>query len=108
MKKIVKIDMTVIPDAGKRQMYVYRIASFSVDKVSLEKHFISLLSTLEGGAVIHAELNDETKVGTVTHRVSPDLVPILVKGVDEVLFQFESNEKMIISIDFKGIRSVIQ
>ena len=96
-----------IHDVGKKQIYVYRVASFSVDKVSLEKHLVSMLNTFEGSDLV-AELNENTKVGTVTHKVSPTLIPTIIKSVDEVASLFESNEKMITNIDFEGIQSVIQ
>jgi len=107
MKKMIRIDVGKIQDAGKRQIYVYRVSSFSVDKVSLEKHLVSMLNTFEGTDLV-AELNDETKVGTVTQKVISDLIPIVIKAVDEVASGFESNEKMIISIDFEGIKAVVQ
>lgn len=107
MKKIIKIDVTKVPDAGKRQIYVYRVSSFSVDKVSLEKHFVSILNGFEG-TDLSAELNDDTKVGTITHKVSPSIIPEVIKCVDEVASSFESNEKTITKIDFSGIKSVVQ
>lgn len=107
MKKMIRIDVSKIQDAGKRQVYVYRIASFSIDKISLEKHLVSMLNTFEGNDLV-AELNDETKVGSVTHKVAPDLIPVVIKSVDEVASSFEANEKLIIKIDFEGIKAVIQ
>lgn len=105
MNKIIMINKAIMRDKGKRQIYVYRVASFSIDKVSLEKHFISMKNPLEGDDLV-AELNDTTKVGTITHKVKSDLIPIVIKSVDEVASDFESDEKMITSIDFKGVVSV--
>lgn len=107
MKKIIKIDITKVPDAGKRQIYVYRLASFSIDKISLEKHLVSMMNSFEGEELV-AELNEETKVGTITHRVSLDIVPTVIMLVDEVASGFEANEKLITKIDFEGIRTVVQ
>lgn len=107
MKKMIRIDVSKIQDAGKRQIYVYRVASFSVDKVSLEKHLVSMLNTFEGNDLV-AELNEETKVGTVTHKVAADIIPVIIKTVDDVAVGFESNEKLITKIDFEGIKAVVQ
>lgn len=107
MKKIIKIDVTKVPDAGKRQIYVYRVSAFSVDKVSLEKHFVSMMNSFTGTDLV-AELNDDTKVGTITNKVSPSIIPEVIKCIDEVASGFESNEKMITKIDFSGIVSVVQ
>ena len=107
MKKIIRIDVTKVPDAGKRQIYCYRIASFSVDKVSLEKHFVSTLNSFEGTDLV-AELNESTKVGTITHKVALALIPDIIQSIDEVIVSFESNEKMIMSIAADGIKSVVQ
>ncbi len=107
MKKIIKIDVTQIKDAGKRQIYVYRLASFSIDKVSLEKHLVSMLNSFEGDELV-AELNEDTKVGIVTHRINPVLIPVVSQLIDEVAASFESNEKMITDINFSGIKQVVQ
>ncbi len=107
MKKIVRVDVTKVKDAGKRQIYIYRISSFSVDKVSLEKHLVSMLNSFEANELV-AEINEDTKVGTVTQKVSPELIPVLIKSVDEVLIAFAANEKMITDINFEGIKSVAQ
>ena len=107
MKKIIRIDVLKIQEAGKRQIYVYRVASFSVDKISLEKHLVSMLNTFEGNELV-AELNDETKVGSVTHRVAPHLISTVIKSVDDVASSFEANEKLITKIDFEGIKAVVQ
>lgn len=107
MKKIIRIDVSKIQEAGKRQVYVYRVASFSVDKISLEKHLVSMMNTFEGNDLV-AELNEETKVGSVTHKVAADLIPVVIKSVDEVASGFEANEKLITKIDFEGIKAVVQ
>jgi hypothetical protein len=107
MKKMIRIDVSKIQDAGKRQIYVYRVSSFSVDKVSLEKHLVSMLNTFEGNDLV-AELNEDTKVGSVTQKVSPDLISTVIKSVDDVASGFEANEKLIIKIDFEGIKAVVQ
>ena len=107
MKKIIRIDITKITDAGKRQIYCYRIASFSVDKISLEKHFVSTMNSF-GGTDLVAELNEATKVGTITHKVTPALIPDIIQSIDEVIVSFESNEKMIIGIATDGIKSIVQ
>lgn len=107
MKKVIRIDITKVPNAGKRQIYVYRVSGFSVDKISLEKHFISILNSLEGTELV-AELNDDTKVGVVTSKVSLSIIPEVIKCVDEVASGFESNEKMITKVDFSGIESIVQ
>lgn len=107
MKKIIKIDVSKIQEAGKRQIYVYRVSGFNIDKISLDKHLVSILNTFEGNDLV-AELNDATRVGTITQRVSSDLIPIVIKSVDEVASGFETNEKLIIKIDFDGIKEVIQ
>lgn len=107
MKKLIRIDVKKIQDAGKRQIYVYRVSSFSVDKVSLEKHFVSMLNTFEGNDLV-AELNDETKVGVVTQKVVSDIIPIVIMAIDEVAVGFEANEKLITKIDFEGIKAVVQ
>ncbi len=107
MKKLIRIDIKKIQDAGKRQIYVYRVSSFSVDKVSLEKHLVSMMNSFEGNDLV-AELNEETKVGSITNKVSPELIPTVIKSVDEVVAGFDSNEKMITKIDFDGIVSVVQ
>jgi uncharacterized Fe-S cluster-containing MiaB family protein len=107
MKKIIKIDVSKVPDAGKRQIYIYRISSFSVDKISLEKHFVSIQNTFDKGELT-AELTDETKVGIITQKVISTLIPVIIQAVDEIALGFESNEKAIISINFNGVQSVAQ
>lgn len=107
MKKLIKIDITKVPDAGKRQIYVYRIASFSVDKISLEKHLVSTMNSFEGTDLV-AELNEETKVGTVIQKVTLNIIPVIIKLVDEVASGFEANEKLITKICFDGIRTIVQ
>jgi len=107
MKKIIRIDVSKIQDAGKRQIYVYRLASFSIDKVSLEKHLVSMMNSFEGDELV-AELNEDTKVGMVTQKVVSDLIPAVVQLVDEVAVSFESNEKMITGINFSGVKQVVQ
>jgi len=107
MKKVIRIDVGKIQDAGKRQIYVYRVSSFSVDKISLEKHLVSMMNSFEGTDLV-AELNDETKVGMVTQKVAADIIPDIIRLVDEVASGFDANEKMITKIDFEGIKTVIQ
>lgn len=107
MKKVIRIDVGKIQDAGKRQIYVYRVSSFSVDKISLEKHLVSMMNSFEGTDLV-AELNDETKVGMVTQKVASDIIPDIIRLVDEVASGFDANEKMITKIDFEGIKTVIQ
>lgn len=106
MKKLIRIDVTQIPDAGKRQIYVYRIASFSVDKISLEKHLVSTMNSFEGTDLV-AELNEETKVGTITQKVLLDIIPVVILLVDEVASSFEVDEKHITKVNFEGIKSVV-
>lgn len=108
MRKIVKIDVASA-NAGesvKKQMYLYRIASVNVDKVTLEKHIVSIMNTFEDKEMV-AELDDSTRVGTVTQKVTSSLIPTVSKSVDEVVSSFEMNEKVILSIDFKGVKSVV-
>ncbi len=107
MKKIIKIDITQVKDAGNRQIYVYRIASFSIDKISLEKHSVSIMNSFEANELV-AELNEDTKVGVVTQKVSLELIPVIMQAVDEVVSGFESSEKMITKINFSGIKQVVQ
>lgn len=107
MKKIIRIDVSKVPDAGKRQIYIYRISSFSVDKISLEKHLVSMMNTFEGNDLV-AELNEDTKVGTVAFKVDQALIPIVVQAVDEVAVSFEANEKLITKINFDGVIAVVQ
>ena len=107
MKKIIRIDVSKVPDAGKRQIYIYRISSFSVDKVSLEKHLVSMMNSFEGTDLV-AELNEDTKVGVVTFKVAPALIPVIVQAVDEVAVSFEADEKLITEINFNGVIAVVQ
>lgn len=107
MKKLIRIDITKIFDAGKRQIYVYRIASFSVDKISLEKHLVSTMNSFEGTELV-AELNEDTKVGTVTQKLALDLIPVVIQSIDQVMSGFEANEKLITKISFEGIKTIVQ
>ena len=113
MKKILKIDGTFSNEIVlNRRIYLYRVASVNIDKVTLEKHLVTLLDTLalagllDGKGGITTEMNDENKVGTVTQKMRVSLIADISKRVDEVAVDFEMDGKMIKSIDFKGVISV--
>ncbi len=82
--------------------YVYRIASVSMDRVTLEKHFVDLNnSTLDGGTqIVNYVINEDTKVGTVTQKMKDKLIPIMSKMVDSVVIDFKMEDK-------KGISDVM-
>lgn len=102
MRKIVNILPEFRWDKVKgNTVYLYRIASVSVDKVTLEKHLAKIDDSLEKKKV--ASISDETDVGTVTQKLSSDLIADISKRVDEVAVDFEMVEKTITSFDFKGI-----
>ena len=104
MKKTVIISKDAVADRGfPDKMYLYRIAGVSLDKVTLDKHLVKLMSTLEKDSSFSAEMNDETKVGTVTEKMFSGIVRDVSKLVDFVAVDFKMDEKVITSIDFRGV-----
>lgn len=96
MKKTV--NLTGIKDIH----YVYRIASVSMDRVTLEKHFVDLNnSTLDGGTqIVNYVINEDTKVGNVTQKMKDKLIPAVTKMVDAVVIDFKMDDK-------KGISAIL-
>lgn len=67
--------------------YLYVVSSVNLDKVTLSKHTVIPLNTFNASGVIH-KITDDTKVGTVTQKMSKVIIPIVSKKVDCVAVDF--------------------
>lgn len=105
MNKTIEISKDVKLSDDKK-LYLYRVASFSVDKVTLEKHCVAVKDTFDRSSYV-AEINEDTKVGSITQKVDSSLVPFIIKSVDTVIADFEANEKLILNVTLAYIEPVI-
>ncbi len=103
--------------------YLYRVASVSVNRVTLEKHKVDMMNTFlsvdnnitdinrqrvgRGLDEIYVPektysctISDETKVGSVMQKVVASLIAEVSKRVDEVVIDFEMGEKNVKKIQW--------
>lgn len=104
MDKNVGIDVEIVSKQHKgSRMYLYRISSVSIDKVTLEKHNVLLMNTIDNIRGVSAKLNDESKVGSVTQKMHSSIIAEVSKKVDAVIIDFEMDDKVITKVIFGGV-----
>lgn len=91
---------------AKGKIYLYRISSVILDKITFEKHLTNINNSFDRIDVLSAKITDETKVGVVTQKLDSVLVASVSKKIDEIAIDFIMGDKAIESIDFSGVTSV--
>lgn len=82
---------------GKK--YVYRIASVNVNKATLEKYILVMNKNLDNNSYSF-KINDDTYVGSVTQKVSNDIVDIITLGVDNLVIDLTVKDGEVIEVTY--------
>lgn len=85
-----------------KKAVLYRVATVSLEKVTLEKHNVILLNSIVG-MDITSIISEDTKVGTVTQKMKSDIVPEVSKRINDIARDFVMDDKVITEILFDGV-----